>query len=132
MSQPIQKRGFAVGALFTAFVCIAATGGIVYAFLANSSQYVTIAQARVSHSDRVHMAGDLIKSSIRQDLAHHAIVFDLKDQTGQMTVVYTGDTTQNLDEATKVVAVGACKGNRFYSDKMLVKCPSKYESEKGS
>jgi len=39
---------------------------------------------------------------------------------------------QNMGEATKVVAIGGMKDGKFVSDQLLVKCPSKYESEKKS
>jgi cytochrome c-type biogenesis protein CcmE len=127
-----KMRGLATGATLTAIVCAAAITGLVYAFIANSSPYVTVAQARASKSDSMHLAGDIVKATVRPDLKNHALVFDVKDESGQVTVVYTGTPPQNMDEATKVVAIGGMKDGKFHSDKLLVKCPSKYESEKKS
>lgn len=123
-------RGFASGAALTAVVCLGALGGVVYAFLANSSPYVTIAQAQASTADNLHVAGDIVKETVRQDLSNHTLVFDIKDGTGRMTVVYDGTVPQNMGEANKVVAEGGIKNGKFMSSKLLVKCPSKYESEK--
>ncbi len=125
-----KKRGFATGATLTAVVCLMALGGVIYAFMMNSSPYVTVAQARTSAADNLHVAGDIVKESVHQDLANHTLTFDIKDQTGQVTVVYTGTPPQNMGEANKVVAEGGMKDGKFVSDKLLVKCPSKYESEK--
>jgi len=130
MTDRSKKRGSAKGVVLTALVCLGATGAVIYAFMANSSPYVTVAQAKSSTSDRMHLAGDIVKETVHQDLANHTLIFDVKDESGKVTVVYSGTPPQNMGEATKVVAVGAMKGDRFQSDKLLVKCPSKYESEK--
>jgi cytochrome c-type biogenesis protein CcmE len=132
MSNLSKKRGAANGALLTAVVCILAIGGVIYAFLANSSPYVTVAQAKASQADNLHVAGDIVKETVRQDLSNRTLVFDIKDETGQVTVVYTGTPPQNMGEANKVVAQGGMKDGKFQSEKLLVKCPSKYESEKKS
>ena len=126
----MKKRAFATGPTLTAIVCALALCGVVYAFMAYSSPYVTVAQAKTSSSDRIHLAGDLIHESVKQDLSNHTLVFDLKDKSGQVTVVYRGTPPQNMGEATQVVAVGGMKADgKFHSEKLLVKCPSKYESE---
>ena len=124
------KRGFG-GAAITVLVCLLAVGGMTYAFLANSSPYVTIAQARGMSSDRLHLAGDIIKPTVHTDVARHILTFDLKDEKGDIvTVVYTGGAPpQNMGEATKVVAIGGMKDGKFVSNQLQVKCPSKYESQ---
>lgn len=127
-----KKRGAAKGAALTAIVCILALCGVVYAFMANSSPYVTVAQAKASTADNIHVAGDILKSTVHQDLANRTLSFDIKDSTGIVTVVYTGTPPQNMGEANKVVAQGGMKDGKFVSEKLLVKCPSKYESEKKS
>ncbi|HVT13016.1 MAG TPA: cytochrome c maturation protein CcmE [Fimbriimonadaceae bacterium] len=127
-----KKRGFAKGAALTAAVCVLALAGVVYAFIANSSPYVTVAQARASTADNLHVAGDIIRDTVHQDLANRTLTFDMKDETGTVKVVYTGTPPQNMGEANKVVAEGGMKDGVFLSDKILVKCPSKYESEKKS
>src|SRR5579862_4751000 len=125
-----KKRGFAKGATLTAIVCLLAIVGVIYAFMANSSPYVTVAQARTANADRMHVAGDIVQETVHQDLTNHTIVFDLKDTTGKLTVVYTGTPPQNMGEAKQAVAIGSMKDGKFLSDNLLIKCPSKYESEK--
>ena len=126
------RLGFATGATVTATICVLAMAGVIYAFMTGSSPYVTVAQAKTSKADNLHVAGDIVKETVHQDLAHHSLIFDVKDETGKLTVVYTGTPPQNMDEATKVVAEGGMKNGKLVSQKLLVKCPSKYESEKKS
>ena len=46
-------------------------------------------------------------------------------------VRYKGVKPDNFDEAYHVVAIGKYTGDAFAADKLLIKCPSKYEAEKG-
>lgn len=124
-----KKRGFATGAALTAVICVAALSGVVYAFMANASSYVSVAQAKASTSDRVHVMGDLVQDSMHKDLKTGNLNFDIKDKTGVLSVEYKGSMPQNMGEAKQVVAIGEMENGRFKSDKLLVKCPSKYESE---
>src|SRR3954462_7986024 len=95
------------GAVVTGVVATLAMGGVLAAFIKNASPYVTVAEAKQSHADGVHLAGDLVKNSIQTDPTSGEIKFQLKDQEGQLAnVVYVGSTPGNLSEATKVVAVG--------------------------
>lgn len=118
------------GPIVTAIVATLAMSGVVAAFMSGSSPYVTIAQAKTSTSDRLHLAGDLDKSSIHTDVLKHELTFRLKDEHGDsVTVVHEGDPPANMGDATKVVAIGKMQGDRFVSQDLLIKCPSKYESE---
>src|SRR5436305_292819 len=119
------------GAVITGVVATLAMGGVLSAFINNASPYVTVAEAKQSHADGVHLAGDLVKNSIQTDPRNGRITFELKDKDGQIAdVLYVGSTPGNLSEATKVVAVGGMTAaNVFQAHQLLIKCPSKYESQ---
>lgn len=121
------------GALVTGIVVIAGMGAVMAALLNNASPYGTFADARKSGNQAIHVAGELDKASIDNEPMQGLIKFNLKDQNGEtMPVVYTGAPPANLSEATKIVAIGGIENGVFHSKSMLVKCPSKYEGEKGS
>ena len=122
------------GAVITGVVATAAMAGVLTAFIRNASPYVTVAEARQTRADGVHLAGDMVKGSIKTNFQSGEIRFQLKDDKGQLAnVLYVGSTPGNLEEATKVVAIGGMnKEDVFVSQKLLIKCPSKYESEKGA
>ena len=101
---------------------------VVFAFVKNSSPYVTIAQARESGQSSVHLAGDIDKSSLVVGV--DTTSFRLTDETGTTTlVVYEGGPPANMGDATKVVAIGSMQGDHFLAHKLLLKCPSKYETK---
>lgn len=116
--------------VFTVFLVAAAIIGVSVAFIANASPYVSVSEARKSGATNVHLKGDLVKTSIKNDIKDRSLRFELKDKNGEaMTVVYTGTPPQDMALATEVVAVGSVKGDEFHSEKLLIKCPSKYEGE---
>ena len=120
------KRGVVVSIV----VALLAVGGMVYAFLTNASPYVTVAEAKQAGPVSVHVAGDLIKDTLKTDLANRKITFDMKDEKGEvMSVVYSGPPPANMGDATQVVAIGQMKDGVFHSDRMLIKCPSKNEGK---
>ena len=118
-----------LGKLVPYAVGVVSIGAVVAAFSSGASPYVTVAQARTMSGDRLHLQGELQKNSVRQDLKNGTLEFDLKDKDGAtMHVVHKGERV-SLSEATTIVAIGKPEGDAFVSQKLLVKCPSKYEEE---
>jgi len=73
------------------------------------------------------LKGKLEKDSVKNDFKDHAITFRIRDNNNEeATIVYTGPP-QDMSEATDVVAIGTMQGDQFHSEKLLIKCPSKYE-----
>ena len=119
------------GSVITALVATASIGVVMATFLRNASPYVTMAQARQMTDDHLHLAGDLVKDSISNDLQDHTLRFKMKDSDGTIVqVIHKGEMPANLAEATKVVAIGGVQGSNFVSTQLFVKCPSKYEADK--
>lgn len=118
------------GAILSAVAALLAIGALGAVFVTNASPYVSISEAKSSSGDGLHVAGQIEPNSIRSDIRRNQIDFVLKDDSGQkLPVVYTGAPVSNLGTATKVVAIGGMKNGAFVSSQLLVKCPSKYESE---
>ncbi len=114
--------------VFTVFLVAAAIIGVSIAFIANASPYVSVSEARKTGATNVHLKGDLIKSSVKNDVKTHTLQFELKDENGEvLKVVHNGTPPQDMSQATEVVAIGSMKGDEFHSHKLLIKCPSKYE-----
>lgn len=121
------------GAFVTGIVAVTGMGAVMAALLNNASPYGTFADARKTGNTAIHVAGELDKTSVDNEPLQGVIKFNLKDQNGEvMPVVYTGTPPANLGEASKIVAIGGIENGVFHSKSMLVKCPSKYEGEKGS
>lgn len=121
------------GALLTISLATLGLGGMVYAFLNSASPYVTIAEAKQAGKQNVHLPGEILKPTLQTDITARQVRFRMKDEKGdEVQVVYNGPAPSNLGTATKVVAIGSMSGDVFECDKMLIKCPSKYEGEQKS
>jgi cytochrome c-type biogenesis protein CcmE len=97
------------------------------AFKSNLTPYVSFQQARAT-SDAVQVAGKLVPGSDSFEAANSRLVFTLTDAKGDtMKVAYKGLKPGNFHDATQVVAIGRFHGGMLEAEKLLVKCPSKYQ-----
>ena len=102
----------------------------VTAFKKSLTPYISFAEARRSGAS-VQVNGVLADPQhVRYDSDKSELVFALKDDKNEvMDVVYKGVKPVNFEMATNVVAIGTYKDGRFAADQLLVKCPSKYQTE---
>ena len=97
------------------------------AFKSNLTPYVSFSQAR-STSDAVQVAGALVQGSDHYDEGTQSLQFVLQDDTGdKLAISYKGLKPGNFNEAIQVVAIGRFNKGRLEAEKLLVKCPSKYQ-----
>ena len=94
--------------------------------------YVSIAEAEASTSN-VQVKG-LLDKSIQPQQIENEFNFVLKDEeSGQtMQVKYHGTKPDQFDSAYHVVAIGKYNSDdkSFHANKLLIKCPSKYENQR--
>ncbi len=120
-----------------AALLLAFGGFALSAFQESLTPYVSYADARASGRS-VQVAGGLDKDSSGYDESSHSLLFTLVDEKDQSTmpVRYQGVKPANFEDAISIVAIGSYDPATeiFAADKLLVKCPSKYqglESSKG-
>ena len=122
-----------LGPIVTAMVALGALGGGGYVFLSSSVPYVNVAEARQEPGRSVHVAGDILHETAQMKVSEGYFEFDIRDDAGQvMRVRHEGPKPANFDSAPKVSVSGKYHDDIFIAEKILVKCPSKYESEKAS
>lgn len=119
-----------LGAVATIVLTVVGLSAVVFSFIRNASPYVTVAQAGEMRGNNLHLAGDIDRSTLKVASFNNTVTFKIVDEEGaEATVVYHGPPPANMGEATKVVAVGSMVGDHFEAHKLMLKCPSKYESE---
>lgn len=97
--------------------------------------YLTLEEALASEkndNDRfIQMEADVIASSVKYDSSKPSLIFDLTDDKGNViNVKYYDIKPDNFDSGYPVIVEGRfAEGKEFVADKVLVKCPSKYEEE---
>lgn len=119
---------------------IAAAIFILMSTAGDASTYVdfTAAEqlAKNGEDNQVHVVGELKKDpatkqivGMQYDPAIDAnyLAFTLVDEKGrEQKVIYNAPKPQDMDKSEKVVIIGSMKGDVFQCDKILLKCPSKY------
>ena len=117
------KKGYWVAGVFAlVFVALGVT-----AFQKTLTPYVSFDEAKKSKGV-VQVMGSLDKTSDQYDTAKEELRFELLDASGgRMPVTYRGIKPGNFKDAISIVAIGSYKGGRIEAEKLLVKCPSKYQ-----
>lgn len=112
-----------------AVVLLAVAVGIgLTSFQKTMTPYITFREARAANG-MVQVSGTLANKDYTLKEAEQYLKFQLKDLNGDvMPVVYRGTIPGNFDQAVSIVAIGEYRGDHFEADKLLVKCPSKYQT----
>jgi cytochrome c-type biogenesis protein CcmE len=117
------KKGYWIAAALT----LAFVGFGLTAFQKTLTPYLSFDEAKKS-SGVVQVMGALDKQSDRYDTSREELSFDLlDDKGGRMPVVYKGIKPANFKDAISIVAIGRVHEGRVEAEKLLVKCPSKYQ-----
>jgi cytochrome c-type biogenesis protein CcmE len=109
---------------------LAFAGFSAFAFKETLTPYVPYETAR--KGDRVvQVAGALAKGSSSYVAAEESLYFTLQEPESRETlrVRYKGLKPANFEDAISIVAIGRFEqtASIFEADKLLVKCPSKYQ-----
>jgi len=117
------KKGYWIAAVLT----LAFVGFGLTAFQKTLTPYLSFEEATKSKGV-VQVMGALDKQSDRYDTGREELSFDLLDPQGRrMPVMYRGIRPGNFKDAISIVAIGRYKEGRIEAEKLLVKCPSKYQ-----
>ncbi len=77
----------------------------------------------------VRVGGNLVPSSINQDIKNNKINFVISDGKAQLLVSYDGVVPDTFSKATQVIAEGKLNADgTFTASTVLAKCPSKYDA----
>lgn len=99
-------------------------------FQQSLTPYVPFDQARATERV-VQVAGGLHPGSSSYDGARHSLLFTLEDEASGdlLPMRYEGLKPANFEDAISIVAIGrySAEAEAFEADKLLVKCPSKYQ-----
>jgi cytochrome c-type biogenesis protein CcmE len=117
------KKGYWIAAVLT----LAFVGFGLTAFQKTLTPYLSFDEATKSKGV-VQVMGALDKTSDRYDTSKQELSFDILDPRGhRMPVMYRGIRPGNFKDAISIVAIGRYQAGRIEAEKLLVKCPSKYQ-----
>lgn len=121
-------------------VIIAVAIAVIMSTAGDASSYVTFQEAAQLAADgkstKVHVVGTLKKDNIgkivgmeyKPQVDPNYFSFLLVDQNNEeRQVVYSSPKPQDFERSEQIVIIGSMQSNRFVADKILMKCPSKYQ-----
>src|SRR5512135_3236361 len=119
------KKGYIVAAvLAVGFLVLGVT-----AFRSTLTPYVAFDVA-MKTAGSVQVMGSLEKGSEKYDSTSQELAFSIIDDHGRtLPVVYRGIKPANFRDALSIVAIGRYQSGALHADKLLVKCPSKYQGQ---
>jgi len=114
--------------LSVVLLAVAAFFGVT-SFKKSMTPYISFGEARRA-TGMVQVNGTLADHNYVLKRDEQYLAFRLKDEAGEvMDVTYRGVIPGNFDQATSIVAIGRYADGRFEAEQLLVKCPSKYQTE---
>lgn len=109
---------------------IALSIGAILSTFADSSTYATFTEAAESPSREYHVVGQLnMEKEMVYNPEQNANLFSffLVDRDGNERLVhFNGSKPQDFERSEQVVITGKMGDEAFIADKILMKCPSKY------
>lgn len=124
-------------------IVIAIAIGIIITTAGDASTYVDFSTAEKmandGNSSKIHVVGKLKKDASGQIVGMNynpaidanRFEFVLVDNNNlEKKVIYNDAKPQDFGKAEQVVIIGKMDGDIFKCDKVLLKCPSKYQDEK--
>ena len=119
------KKGYIVAAvLAAAFLVLGVTS-----FKKTLTPYVSFDVAQKTRGS-VQVMGSLEKGSEAYDSSKQELSFSILDEHGRnLPVVYRGIKPANFRDALSIVAIGRYEAGALHAEKLLVKCPSKYQGQ---
>lgn len=99
-------------------------------FASNTSIYTDFQTAKKS-GEEVHIVAEWIKrEQTHYDPQKDEFSFFLRDTLGnEAFVIYPDPKPVNFEQADKIVVIGKFQSDTFWANKILMKCPSKYENK---
>jgi cytochrome c-type biogenesis protein CcmE len=123
-----------------AIIIIAVAISMIISMAGDASTYVTFEEAKTlsekGFKKSIHVVGELPKNEqgdvmgIEESPDKLSFRFELIDQNGtKQEVLFAEPIPTDFTRSEQVVIVGAYQGDKFVADKILLKCPSKYQEE---
>jgi len=131
----VMKKSYILG-----IIVIAVAVMVIVSTAGDASTYVSFSEAREMAEDgsskMIHVVGQLKKDANGKAMGIEtspdmlSFSFIMVDQNNnEQQVIYNEPMPMDFMRSEQVVVVGSYKSNMFVADKILMKCPSKYQEE---
>jgi cytochrome c-type biogenesis protein CcmE len=129
----IAIAAFSVFAGVVIVLTLGASGEGTFRYYADVASFANAPSGEAAQAARVH--GFVVAGSIARDLGAGHVDFTVADKAGghPLPVRYLGiDTPDMFKDGAEVVVEGHYEAGTFLAERVMAKCPSKYESKAGA
>lgn len=113
-------------------IVIAIAIGAIISMVADAATYADFAKAQEYPGREFQVVGQLNKEKSIEyapETNANEFSFYMVDNSGnERKVVFNGAKPQDFERSEQVVITGSLEGEQFLADKILMKCPSKYNN----
>ncbi len=113
-------------------IVIAIAIGAIISMVADAATYADFAKAQAYPGKEFQVVGQLNKDKAIEyapEKNANEFSFYMVDNSGnERKVVFNGAKPQDFERSEQVVITGSLEGEQFLADKILMKCPSKYNN----
>ncbi|MEQ8908727.1 MAG: cytochrome c maturation protein CcmE [Vicingaceae bacterium] len=113
-----------------AILVIAVAIGAIISMVSDAATYADFATAEQMVGKEMQVVGQLNKEKEidynPQADANSFSFFMVDNQGTERKVIFKGAKPQDFERSEQVVVTGSVEDGQFYADKILMKCPSKY------
>jgi cytochrome c-type biogenesis protein CcmE len=117
-----------------AIILIAVALGVIISTISSSSTYESFTVASEKQGKVFHVVGKLNRSKpyeYHPETNANIFSFYMYDNQGvERKVILNRAKPQDFDKSEQIVIIGKMQDNQFLASDILLKCPSKYNSEK--
>lgn len=100
-------------------------GGLYYLTVSELKE-----QGSIAYGQSTRVNGNVLDGSIQWDFEEHTLRFIISDGENKLPIVYRGVAPDTFRGGIEVVVEGKYTAeNIFEADKIMAKCPSKYEAQ---
>ena len=111
-------------------ILIAVAIGVILSMVTDAATYANFTVAQASPGDQFQVVGQLNKEKeieYAPEKDANSFSFYMLDQEGsEHKVIFKGTKPQDFERSEQVVITGTFEGEDFHAEKILMKCPSKY------
>lgn len=123
-----------------AIIVIAVAITIIISMAGDASSYVTFAEAKElsdnGYKKSIHVVGELPKTTSGEIIGliespdKRSFKFQMLDENGfRQQVLYANPIPADFTKSEQVVIIGSYREKFFVAEKILLKCPSKYQDD---
>jgi cytochrome c-type biogenesis protein CcmE len=121
------KKGYLIG-----IILIAIAFAAIISTVSDSGTYADFSTATTHEGKVFHVVGKLDKEKpfeYNPEVNANLFGFYMTDNNGsEKKVLYNGTKPQDFEKSEQIVIIGKISGDEFHASEILMKCPSKYNS----